>query len=167
MPANPEWKHVPFLICTQTSILPWTLFHRKTPLETHNYLSLFLLHNMGIFKFENSSGWATCECRIINLMICLYVCSGLTILTIETMGFPGGSVVNCPPAKAGNTGDVVLIPGSEKSVEKEMAPHSSIPAWRLPWTEEPIGLQSMGSTKKSDIIQRLNNNIRLTIYLLD
>ena len=29
-------------------------------------------------------------------------------------------------------------------VEKEMATHSSIPAWRIPWTEEPGGLQSMG-----------------------
>ena len=29
-------------------------------------------------------------------------------------------------------------------LEKEMATHSSIPAWRIPWTEEPDGLQSMG-----------------------
>ena len=31
------------------------------------------------------------------------------------------------------------------SLEKEMANHSSILAWRIPWTEEPGGLQSMGS----------------------
>ena len=31
------------------------------------------------------------------------------------------------------------------SLEKEMATHSSIPAWKIPWTEEPGGLQSMGS----------------------
>ena len=31
------------------------------------------------------------------------------------------------------------------SMEKEMATHSSIVAWRIPWTEEPGGLQSMGS----------------------
>ena len=30
-------------------------------------------------------------------------------------------------------------------LEKEMATHSSIPAWEIPWTEEPGGLQSMGS----------------------
>ena len=35
------------------------------------------------------------------------------------------------------------------SLEKEKAAHSSIPAWRIPWTEEPGGLQSMGS-KESD-----------------
>ena len=34
--------------------------------------------------------------------------------------------------------------GWEDSLEKGMATHSSIPAWRIPWTEEPGGLQSMG-----------------------
>ena len=33
----------------------------------------------------------------------------------------------------------------EDPLEKEMATHSSILAWRIPWTEEPVGLQSMGS----------------------
>ena len=35
----------------------------------------------------------------------------------------------------------------EDPLEKEMATHSSILAWRIPWTEEPGGLQSMGSQK--------------------
>ena len=34
--------------------------------------------------------------------------------------------------------------GWEDALEKEMATHSSIPAWRIPWTEEPGRLQSMG-----------------------
>ena len=34
--------------------------------------------------------------------------------------------------------------GEEDPLEKEMAPHSSILAWRIPWTEEPGGLQSVG-----------------------
>ena len=34
--------------------------------------------------------------------------------------------------------------GQEDSLEKEMATHSSIPAWRIPWTKEPYRLQSMG-----------------------
>ena len=37
--------------------------------------------------------------------------------------------------------------GQEDPLEKEMAIHSSILAWRLPWTEEPGGLQSMGSQR--------------------
>ena len=41
----------------------------------------------------------------------------------------------------------VQIPGSGRSPEKEMATHSSILAWRIPWMEEPGGLQSMGSQR--------------------
>ena len=37
--------------------------------------------------------------------------------------------------------------GGEDPLEKEMATHSSILAWRIPWTEEPGRLQSMGSQR--------------------
>ena len=39
----------------------------------------------------------------------------------------------------------------ENPLEKEMATHSNILAWRIPWTEEPAGLQSMGH-KESDMM---------------
>ena len=39
--------------------------------------------------------------------------------------------------------------GRDDSLEKEMASHSSILAWRLPWTEEPGGLQSTGSQSRT------------------
>ena len=48
------------------------------------------------------------------------------------------------PANAGNR-DVGSMPGQEDPLEKGMASHSSILAWRIPWTEESGGLQSMGS----------------------
>ena len=56
------------------------------------------------------------------------------------MGFPGGSVVKNLPASAGDT-------GQEDPLEKEMATYSSILTWRIPWIEEPDGLQSMGSQR--------------------
>ena len=37
--------------------------------------------------------------------------------------------------------------GWEDPLEEEMATHSNIIAWRIPWTEEPIGLESMGSQR--------------------
>ena len=43
-----------------------------------------------------------------------------------------------------NAGDVGSIPRSGDLLEKEMATHSSILAWRIPWTEEPGRPQSMG-----------------------
>ena len=43
-----------------------------------------------------------------------------------------------------NAGEADLIPGREDPLEESMATHSSILAWRIPWTEEPGGLQSTG-----------------------
>ena len=43
-----------------------------------------------------------------------------------------------------NAGNLVRFLGQEDLLEKEMATHSGILAWRIPWTEEPGGLQSMG-----------------------
>ena len=60
------------------------------------------------------------------------------------MGFPGGSVIESPPAMQEMQ---VQSLGREDALEKEMATHSSILAWRIPWTEEPGGLQSMGLQK--------------------
>ena len=59
------------------------------------------------------------------------------------MGFPRGASGKEPDCNAGDIRDVGSIPGSERSLEKGMAIHSSILAWRIPWTEEPSGLQSI------------------------
>ena len=48
------------------------------------------------------------------------------------------------PANAGDIRDVGSIPGLGRSLEEGMATHSSILAWRIPWTEEPGRLQFMG-----------------------
>ena len=58
------------------------------------------------------------------------------------MGFPGGSVVTNPPAMQEMQ---VQSLGRADPLEKEMAAHSSVLAWRIPWTEGPGGLQPMGS----------------------
>ena len=53
-------------------------------------------------------------------------------------------MVKYPPANAGDERNVGSIPRSGRSLEKGMATHSSILAWRIPWTEEAGGPQSMG-----------------------
>ena len=58
-------------------------------------------------------------------------------LSTSLKGFPGGSAVK---TSAWNAGDPGSIPGSGRSLEKEMAPHFSILAWEIPGTEEPGGL---------------------------
>ena len=54
-------------------------------------------------------------------------------------------VVKNLPADAEDIRDVGSIPGSGRSLEEGMATHSSILAWRIPWTEEPGGLQPIRS----------------------
>ena len=46
--------------------------------------------------------------------------------------------------------------GWKDSLEKEMTTHSSILAWRIPWTEEPSGLQSKGSQRVGDTTEQLH-----------
>ena len=60
------------------------------------------------------------------------------------VSFPGGSDGQ---ESAYNAGDPVRSLGWEDLPEKEMATHSSILAWRIPWTEEPGKPQSMGSQR--------------------
>ena len=56
-------------------------------------------------------------------------------------GFLGGSVVKNLPANE------VCSLGGEDPLEEEKATHSSILVWEIPWTEEPGGLQSVGSPR--------------------
>ena len=62
-------------------------------------------------------------------------------MCFASMGFTNGSDGK---ASVHNVGDLGSIPGLEDPLEKEMATHSSILAKKIPWTEEPGGLQSMG-----------------------
>ena len=59
-------------------------------------------------------------------------------------GFPGGSDGKESACSAEEAGDPSLIPGLGRSPGKGNGNHSSILAWRIPWTEEPGGLQSLG-----------------------
>ena len=73
--------------------------------------------------------------------------SNLTIL-----GFPGRPSVENPPTMQETW---VWSLGQEDPLEKEMATHSSILSWKIAWTEEPGGLQSMGS-QELDMTWQLN-----------
>ena len=72
---------------------------------------------------------------------------GLFSTIYRCLNFPGGSVVKNLPANKGGVGDTGSIPGSGRSLEKEMAAHSSILAWKIPETEQPGRLQSTRSQR--------------------
>jgi len=63
---------------------------------------------------------------------------------LQYFGLLGGSVSKEPMC---NVGNLVQSLGWEDSLEEDIATHSSILTWRIPWTEEPDGLQSMGVPK--------------------
>ena len=70
------------------------------------------------------------------------VCLLSTVTTV--LNFPGGSDGK---ASAYSAGDPSSIPGLEDPLEKEMATHSSILAWKIPWTEKRCRLQCMRSQR--------------------
>ena len=55
--------------------------------------------------------------------------------------------------------------GWEDPLEKEMATHSSILAWEIPWTEEPGGLQSIGH-KESDTTEQLTHTVLQGLFFI-
>ena len=68
--------------------------------------------------------------------------------TMCNVGFPGGSIVKILPASAGDTG---LIPGLWRSPGEGSGNPPQNFAWKVPWTEEPGGLQSMASQQNQTL----------------
>ena len=76
-------------------------------------------------------------------------------------GFPGGLVVKNPPASAGHG---TSTPESGRSLGEEMATHSSIVSWEIPWTEEPDG-HTKSWTRLSDLKTTTDHGKRLKYEL--
>ena len=92
------------------------------------YIYIYITINVRLYE-------KSCE-----IFICkpYYICR----LVLKNLDFSGGSDGK---VSVYNVGDQGSIPGSGRSLEKEMAIHSSTIAWKVPWMEEPGRLQSMGS----------------------
>ena len=94
-----------------------------------------------------------------DLIIFILIVVGTETLTLNKLpndkGFPGGSAIKNSSAMQETQ---VRSLGLEGPLVKEMAAHSCILAWEIPWTAEPSGLQSMDSQKK-DTTERLNNKM--------
>ena len=88
-------------------------------------------------SWEQSKSQNVCILRKVNIIwYNLYV-----------EGFPSGSVVKTTPAMQDPQEMRAQSLGQEAALEEKMALHSSILAWRIPWTEEPGRLQSVGSQR--------------------
>ena len=107
--------------------IPWRRAWQPTPIflpgECHGQRSLVSYSPWG-HKESDTTEWLT--------------------HTVLEQGFLGGTRGKNLPANAGNIRDMGSIPGLGRSPRKGMATHSSILAWRIPKTEEPDKLQSIG-----------------------
>ena len=68
----------------------------------------------------------------------------MEVIILSSRGLPGGSAVKNLPAMQESQETQIQSLGGEDPLEEDMATHSSIFAWKKPWTEEPGGLQSIG-----------------------
>ena len=141
-------KSIPGILLLTTS-LPWLLIlmfilppfvHSFIHLLISSFLLSFLPFSFHIRFVETllTYGWTILH-NYYNVILSYYIIS--MTLYYNNQGFPGGAEVK---ASACNAGDLGSIPGLGRSLEKEIATHSSILAWKIPWTEEPGSLQSMG-----------------------
>ena len=71
----------------------------------------------------------------------------LCIIPIGAWASQVALVIKDPPAIAGDVRDMGLIPELGRSSGGHLAAHSSILVWGIPWSEEPGGLQSIGSQR--------------------
>ena len=68
------------------------------------------------------------------------------------------------PANTGDTKDGVLIPGLGRPLEKEMATHSSILAWKISWTEEPVGYSPLSHKESATAEHTHNGHARFLVF---
>ena len=133
-PISENSTHLWILLLLNRGALPW-------PFWTWNLL--FDKTSWGVGKEDDTisdsyfQAYDTCVSHNRPTYTYIYMCT-----TTASLGFPGG---------AGNPSAMVETwvqsLGWEDSLKKEMITQSSILAWKIPWTEEPGRLQSMGSWK--------------------
>ena len=115
--------------------------HHKNVLISY-HAKLFFFYSPIISTPLSGMLWLYSPLTSANVSISFWNCATQIGTWTRTGGFPGGTVVKNVLA---GEGDMDLTPGWEDPLEKEMETHSSILAWKIPRTEEPGQLQSMGS----------------------
>ena len=107
------------------------------------------------------SWWRTEKAGVLQSMCCQRVWHDWTELNWSLeMGFPGGSVVKYPPTKQETQ---IWSLGWEDILEEEITGYCSILIWKIPWTEEPNGLQSTVSKSRTQLNVSIHGN-SLQIY---
>ena len=147
-PFMPSHKRLYFLLLFKRSFPPICLLNFLLTFKDTSHLLKAVFSNFPNYRHS----WPTLSQHVTQWIGILYV---LYKPTSKVGGFPGGSVVKNPLSLQETQ---VWSLGQEDPLEKEMEAHSSILAWRIPWIEEPGGLQSMG-------LQRVGHNWSDLVYI--
>ena len=126
----------------------WTIWIRNLPLRFNQ--TLFLCHTLSLFLLTNFSSQPHCWLwkvragsaikSYLATMLCWMMFVTWAVVPIHLTSLVAQTVKHLPTMQE----TWVQSVGQEDLLEKEMATHSSILAWKIPWTEEPGRLQSMG-----------------------
>ena len=131
---------IPFYILTHDA---W----ERVPLHTNQsaMLSVFCVSHSDMYAVVSHSGFIVQNLGpVISLSLSVYLCSShWTFNHFLIYLFPADSVVKNLPANARVQETWVWYLGREDPLEEYTETHSSILAWRIPWTEEPGGIQSI------------------------
>ena len=141
------WFPYEFLKLWASSHVTW-LAKKKKEMSMHKYYKISILNSLcWLFKLQKCSLSRVCVCvsTCINLWR-YYFCSFFILIL-----FPFNSLIFF----------FFFCHSMQFVAEKAMAPHSSTPAWKIPWTEEPGRLQSMGLLE-SDTTERLHFHFSLS-----
>ena len=109
-------------------------------MPTHFYLKLYLLWITSLFILHITIRTLYMACSAFFWSCIMRIKLWYLLISFQLSVYWGFPVVKNPAASAGDTGS---IPGGEEPLEEGMATHSRILVWRIPWTEEPDGLQSI------------------------
>ena len=139
------WNHLPRHFYLHKSLWPYSPIvetkQRPPREEGHCHLEAqILVLKLGFFFCVSLPLWAQTGLHGKYLMTCC-----------PHWGLPGGASGKEPDCQPGDIRDASSIPVWRRSPEEGMATHSSILAWRVPWTEKLGGLQSIG-------LQRVRHN---------
>ena len=127
------WKHIG-IHTKYTPLLVYCSFTGDTLVSSRTYNTLFQILRILCQLLQCANHWLLsvwCEINEKRQVAFLPFCMGTSLVA---------QMVKNPPAMRGTH---VQPLGQEDSLEKRMATHSSILSWRIPWTEEPGGLQTM------------------------
>ena len=113
-------------------------------------MAFFCFYNISTFPCLEKY-FLICRSNPLPLSLSFFFClnpefafATLLLVLFSGLGTPGGSVLKNTPVQESQQMQVRSL-GQENPLEEEMATHSSILAWKIPWTEETGGLQSRES----------------------